>query len=477
MDYKQQLFDYIDAHTDEMVEDVIRLCRIDSVRSSYEAGKPYGEGPYQALMAAMHLCERYGFATKNYDNYVMTADLNAGAPQLDILAHMDVVAPGDGWTVTKPFDPVVQDGKIYGRGTSDDKGPAMAALYAMRAVKELGLPVTKNCRLILGSDEECGSSDIVHYYAVEQEAPMTFSPDAEFPVTNVEKGQFRCELRAEFPAAAGAGAGSASAGQAAILKAFRGGTTTNIVPGKAEAEVCGLDDDLIRTEAEAVTKATGVKFNITGMLGGLRIHAEGQGAHASKPEGGKNAVLALLQLLNRLPFVESAQRDILKKLEKCFPYGDHNGDALGIHVSDEISGSTTVSLNIVDVSETKLYAKFDSRTSIAANEENTVKKAEALLQEQGFTVDAGYNPPHVVPEESPFIQTLLQAYETVTGLKGRCAAIGGGTYVHHLKNGVAFGAVGETTDTHMHGADEFMLIEELKQAAKIYALSIAELCR
>lgn len=469
MEYKQQLFDYIDAHTDEMVEDVIRLCRINSVRSSYEAGKPYGEGPHQALMSAMHLCERYGFATKNYDNYVITADMNAGAPQLDILAHMDVVAPGEGWTVTKPFDPIVQDGKIYGRGTSDDKGPAIAALYAMRAVKELGLPVTKNCRLILGSDEECGSSDIVHYYAVEQEAPMTFSPDAEFPVTNVEKGQFRCEFEAKFPAAEqkdGAG----------LLKAFRGGTTTNIVPGKAEAEVCGLDDDLIRAEAEKVTEATGVQFNITGMQGGLRIHADGKGAHASKPEGGKNAVLALLQLLNRLPFAACGQQDMLKKLGKCFPYGDHNGNALGIHISDEISGSTTVSLNIVEVTETKLYAKFDSRTSIAANEENTVKKAATLLEQNGFEVKPAYNPPHVVPAESPFIQTLLKSYEAVTGIPGRCVAIGGGTYVHHLKNGVAFGAVGETTDTHMHGADEFILIEELKQAAKVYALSIAALC-
>src|SRR5699024_10557105 len=108
--------------------------------------------------------------------------------QLDILAHLDVVPAGEGWTVTEPFEPVEKDGRLYGRGTADDKGPAVAALYALRAVKELGIPLKKRVRLILGTDEECGSSDIQHYYAVEKEAPMTFSPDGAFPVVNIEKG-------------------------------------------------------------------------------------------------------------------------------------------------------------------------------------------------------------------------------------------------------------------------------------------------
>ena len=113
------------------------------------------------------MAEGYGFAISNYDNYVGTVDFGGTESQLDILAHLDVVPAGEGWTVTKPFEPVEQDGKLYGRGTADDKGPAVAALYAMRAVKELNIPLKKRVRLILGTDEECGSSDIAHYYAVE----------------------------------------------------------------------------------------------------------------------------------------------------------------------------------------------------------------------------------------------------------------------------------------------------------------------
>ena len=74
-----------------------------------------------------------------------------------------------------------KDGKIYGRGTADDKGPAIAALYAMRAVKELGIPVKKNVRLILGTDEECGSSDIRHYYSVGGGGPHDLLSGRQLP--------------------------------------------------------------------------------------------------------------------------------------------------------------------------------------------------------------------------------------------------------------------------------------------------------
>ena len=159
--YQKKIEEFIDAHRQEMVDDICRLCRINSERSGYQEGMPYGKGASMALSEALGLAERYGFAIHNYDNYVGTADLNDKEKQLDILAHLDVVPAGDGWSVTGPFEPLEKDGKIYGRGTADDKGPAVAALYAMRAVKELGLPVSKNARLVLGTDEECGSAPLL----------------------------------------------------------------------------------------------------------------------------------------------------------------------------------------------------------------------------------------------------------------------------------------------------------------------------
>ena len=196
------------------------------------------------------MMEEYGFSITNYDNYVGTADLNDKERQLDILAHLDVVPAGEGWTVTEPFEPVEKDGKLYGRGTADDKGPAVAALYAMRAIKELNIPVKKNVRLILGTDEECGSSDIEVYYKREQEAPMTFSPDAAFPVINIEKGRIPGGFTASF---------AASEALPKIVS-IDAGIKVNVVPGKAKAVVAGLDMDVLTAAADEAEKKTGVSF-------------------------------------------------------------------------------------------------------------------------------------------------------------------------------------------------------------------------
>ena len=219
--------------TSYCVEQLKALCAIDSTKKSYRAGKPYGQGCFEVLREALHLGESYGFSINNYDNYVGTIDLNDKERQLEILAHLDVVPGGEGWTVTEPFQPVVKDGRIYGRGTADDKGPAVAALYAMRAVRELGIPLKKNVRLVLGTDEECGSTDIEHYYSVEEEAPMTFSPDASFPVINIEKGHFHGQFSAAFE----------KSGALPRLVSFESGVKSNVVPGKAYALFEGLEGD------------------------------------------------------------------------------------------------------------------------------------------------------------------------------------------------------------------------------------------
>lgn len=467
MDISERLSKFIDEHTDEMVADTMKLCAVNSEKGAYEEGKPYGEGPFKALNEAMDLCEKYGFDVTNYDNYVAAVDMNDKESGLDILAHMDVVAAGDGWTVTEAYKPIVKDGRIYGRGTSDDKGPAMCALYAMRAVKELGLPLSRNCRLILGTDEECGSSDIKHYYAIEKEAPMTFSPDGEFPLINVEKGQFRGSITKSFD-------GKLKDRDFIYIK---GGTTVNIVPGKAEAAVCGLPLSDILPHAKELEEDTGVKFSFSENEGSVVIAAEGKGAHASTPENGKNAAIALCTLVAKLPLDESERRTALLNFLELFPYGVTDGSGIGIKMSDEVSHATTCSLDIFEMTEQELYAKWDARTCASSNHENCVEPAEKSVREKGFDVETDFLPAHVVDGDSDFVKTLLACYEKYTGKKGECLAIGGGTYVHELKNGVAFGAVGDTTDTHMHGADEFMIIEEMKTAAKIYAEAIYELCK
>lgn len=475
MEYRDKIEQYIDSHRQEMLNDIVTLCRINSEKMPYKEGMPYGEGVCAALGQALTMAENYGFAVRNYDNYVGTADLNEKEAGLDILAHLDVVPAGEGWEITKPFEPLEKDGKLYGRGTADDKGPAVAALYAMRAVKELGIPLSRNVRLILGTDEECGSSDIPHYYAVEKEAPMTFSPDANFPVINTEKGMFRGHFTGEWE----------KSSALPRLCSIHAGVKINVLPGKGEAVFQGVTTEAMEQAVKETEAAIGVHFEVeysdyTPEKGDqmAKVTAVGEGAHAAHPEGGNNALTALIYLANRLPLAPCGQTEALKKLEECFPHGDFQGKALGIAMEDEVSGPLTLTFSMLEVTETGLEGWFDSRCPICANEENVLKPTKALMESRGFQfLTDSMTPPHHVPGDSHFVQTLLKVYEEYTGQKGECQSTGGGTYVHDLENGVAFGAAMPETDNRMHGADEFAVIDELLTSAKIFAQAIAELCR
>lgn len=470
--YKKEIEAYIEAHKEEMVQDIFTLCRINSEKMPYEEGKPYGKGAAAALDAAMAMAEGYGFSVTNYDYFVGTADLNDKEKQLDILAHLDVVPAGEGWTVTQPFEPVLKDGKLFGRGTADDKGPAVAALYALRAVKELGIPLTKNARLILGTDEECGSSDIAHYYKVEEEAPMTFSPDAAFPVTNVEKGGLNGHFIGSF----------APSSTLPRLVSFDAEIKVNVVPGKAYAVTEGLDRAEMDRVAAEVEKEIGIHFDLEseGLDSGVsqvKITAVGTGAHAAHPYDGNNALTGLLTYLTRLSFAPCPQIEAVKNLLALMPHGDVNGKALGIAMEDEVSGELTLAFSILHVTAEQLDGTFDSRCPICANEDNVLKVVKEKMAAIGLNMDTDHmKAPHHVDGDSHFVKTLLKAYESYSGRKGECQYMGGGTYVHNLKNGVAFGAALPETDNRMHGADEFAVLDELVLSAKIFAQVIVDLC-
>ena len=446
--YRKEIEEFIEAHRQEMLDDICTLCRINSEKMPYKEGMPYGQGAFTALAEALSMAEAYGFSITNYDNYVGTADLNDKESQLDILAHLDVVPAGEGWKETEPFEPVVKGDKLFGRGTADDKGPAVAALYAMRAVKELGVPLKKNARLILGTDEECGSSDIAHYYAIEKEAPMTFSPDGSYPVVNTEKGSLNGHFTASF-------------------------APSEALPNLVQ----GIDVEVMEKAAEAVTGETGIRFEFEVEEDFATITAIGEGAHASKPEEGNNALTGLLVLIQRLSFAACEQISTIGRLLELIPHGDTSGNALGIAMSDEISGDLTLAFSLLTISDSELDGTFDSRCPICATKENVLDVAKAKMAEKGFTLlNDSMRPPHHVDGDSEFISTLLRTYEEYTGRKGECIAIGGGTYVHELKNGVAFGAAMPETDNRMHGADEFAVIEELIVSAKMFAQVIIDLC-
>ena len=280
MDRREQIAGWVDAHREELLEDLRTLCRIRSVAGEPAENAPYGEGPARALAAAMEMCAGYGLDVQNHGNRVMTADLGgAEGRTLDILAHLDVVAEGDGWD-SDPYEPVIRDdGYIYGRGVADDKGGAVAALYSLRCVKELGLPQKTGCRLILGTDEECGSSDIEYYYRTEKPAPNTFTPDSEFPVCNAEKGFYRLRFRKSWEP------------ETALprVTSLSGGTTTNAIPTEAWAVVAGMEPIHLMAGAAPLCAELGAICRVEEAPEGAKLTVVGRGCHAASPELGVNA--------------------------------------------------------------------------------------------------------------------------------------------------------------------------------------------
>ncbi|MCI8525332.1 MAG: M20 family metallopeptidase [Oscillospiraceae bacterium] len=465
--YQEQIKAYFAAHRAEITADIAALVRVRSDRGEAAPGAPFGPGPRAALDRFLEIAGGMGFAVRNYDGYVGAVDLQAGPAQLDILAHLDVVPAADDWTVCKPFEPVERDGMLYGRGAADDKGPAVAALWAMRCVKELGVPLPKNVRLIAGTDEECGSSDLAYYYQKERPAPMTFSPDADFPVINIEKGGLRAHITAEF----------APAQALPRLTAFHSGFKVNVVPDTAEAVVAGLGAADAQPVCDALAAKTGLAFRLAETAAGLRITAAGTGAHAACPEAGNNALTGLLALAAALPLADCDGSRKLRALSELFPHGDYLGKALGVAQADELSGPLTISLNMLDVSETGLNACFDCRAPLCANDGNMRQVTARRCAAAGLALeDAPMYPPHHVPADSPLVRTLLDIYERYTGRKGAALSTGGGTYVHDLENGVAFGCAMPGVDTHMHGADERVILDDLLLAGAMFAQAILELC-
>ena len=445
----------IESMHDKMIDTLQKWIRVPSVKGEAAPGAPFGREVRSMLDMALADCEQMGFKTQNFDGYIAHADLGEGSDEdaLAILAHLDVVPEGDGWKYP-PYGAVIENGRMYGRGTSDDKGPAVAALYAMKAVKDAGIPLRRKVRLILGCDEESGWEDIAHYNKVATMPRMGFSPDASYPIINIEKGICRLELHGVL----------SSEGLQVI--AFNNGERPNVIPGRASALVAG--DAAAAAQAEAAAKKLDIPAEVQLTDEGVAITVTGISGHAAYPETARNANGEMLLLLRELG-VQGNLRLLADKIGL-----DYKGEGLEISVSDGISGYLTCNLGIIRADEGGVYATLDIRYPVMTNPDMIIKNVSASLP--GMRVEAmEVKEPHHVPAGSELVQNLLDAYHEVTGYERKCLYTGGGTYARSLQEGVAFGASFPQDEDLAHQANEYADIEGLYKNMKIFALAIVKL--
>lgn len=448
--------EYIGSVEEEIIQDLADLVAIPSVKDEPRGSALFGEEPKRALLKMKEICDEMGFKTTVYDNAVLCADYcpNGESPELGILAHLDVVpAQTENWS-TNPFLLTEKNGVLYGRGVIDDKGPAVAALWALNAVKELKLPLNKGVRLIFGTDEENGSADLEIYKKHDKFPKNVFTPDGSFPVINIEKGMLRLKF---------------SGNTGSNYMEFRGGNIPNAVADKAKAIIRKVSADKARA---AISEDFEGKFIVTERGDNIFISCDGKAAHASTPENGVNAVTALLSLINRL-----TDEPGLQGIGKLFPFGETDGTSLGLKCSDESGALTCVLSTLAIMPSGECEGTVDIRFPTCIDLQTVQNKVCSLLESHKLKCEVILgDEPHVVSKDSEFVRKLLKVYEEIESEKGECIAIGGGTYVHNIEGGVAFGAERGATDYHMHGDNEFITKEELLKDAVLFAHAIAEIC-
>jgi len=457
----------VSHRSDELINDLSELVSIDSSRDTEHKTSefPLGPGPAKALKTFLHFADRDGFETKNVDNLAGRIEFGDGDDAIAILAHVDVVPEGPGWN-TNPFEPVIKDGNIYARGASDDKGPGLASYYAMKIIKELNLPTSKKAQLILGTDEESEWVGINHYMEKETMPETGFSPDAEFPAINGEKGIVSFKVTFKTP-------------KIGLVTNFAAGIRPNMVPQNAEADL-NMDvesaDDIKAKLTDFLAANPEIKGSIT-TDDDAHVKIIGKGAHAMEPFNGINAATYLAKFLTTLNLNDS------EKLYFTFIANelhlDFAGKHLGIDNKDDVMGELTLSPNIYEYNDKNANILLNIRYPKGDTGDTLTEKINKVLPAGVSAAIEGHNQlPHFVDADDPLVQALVGAYRDHTDDKTTEAfTVGGGTYGRILKHGVAFGAMFPGDENVMHQPNEYINVDKLLKSTAIYADAIYRLIK
>lgn len=440
---------------DEIIASIQESIRIESVLSEAEPDAPFGKGCKDALMHMLELGESMGFKTGHADYHMGWIDFGEGEEMLGVLGHADVVPAGEGWTYPA-FGAEIHDGVLWGRGCVDDKGPTIGALYAMKAIRDLGLPIDRRIRVLVGTNEESGHGCAKYYKKMGCEMPtIGFTPDAEFPAIFYEKGISRFTAGLEVK----------DKGNIEV-ESFTGGTVVNVVTPYCKLVVNGPLKVNPVSDRVTVTEENGKTI----------VEAKGIGAHGSTPHKGINAAILVLESVKENDFGGDFQKMVDFILEKI-GY-DTVGEKVGVHYTCEETGETSFNLGVVKYDGKNMEFQFEIRYPKTGTKEAIDEKVFAALKEYGLEVLATrYEYPVYVPKNSELITKLMKVYQEETGDMGEALAIGGGTYAKEFPNMVAFGPIFPGDPDVIHQPNENVTVEGLMKSIQITAGAMWELAK
>ena len=451
----------IEKNKNNIIETLCELIKIPSVSNeNSNTDFPFGEECSNALKYALNLGKSMGFKTKNVDNYCGYIEFGEGKELVGIIGHLDVVPAleDDGWS-SPPFLPSIREGKIFGRGAIDDKGPVVASLYAMKAIKD-NVKVSKRVRLILGLNEEKSWKCIEYYKNHEEHPSIGFSPDANFPGIFAEKGIMSIELNNNF-----------SIKNFSILDINCNDNAINVVP-----KYCSITlKSNLPNISHKYSNSENIKIhNINSNT--IKIESFGIASHAAHPELGKNAITNLVKyLLDNFEF----DSNYLNRLYELGVFSLESPEFMSNTKIQDESGILTSNVAVLDYIDNKLIIKINLRVPVHTNCED-IKLKYDLLKNEFNTLEVKtirIQEPLYIEKNNYLVKTLVDIFNKKTGLNEEPIAIGGGTYARAFKNFISYGAMMPGSIDMCHQVDEFIKIDNLILASKIYADAIYELSK
>ncbi|MCE5196981.1 MAG: Sapep family Mn(2+)-dependent dipeptidase [Negativicutes bacterium] len=462
MELNKAIQEKVRAYQEDMIRDIFSLVAIDSVKTAAVEGKPFGAGPAAALAKSKEIAEALGFTAVNLDNYCTYAQMGEGEQKIGILAHVDIVPLGEGWT-KNPLGGDRENGFIYGRGVSDNKGPCVMSLYAMKIVRELGIPIHKNVRVIMGANEESGMQCVKHYREVEGGFDYGFTPDAAFPVTFGEKGSYRANFSA----------GKLGKGEVKLLS-VQGGTAANVVCPAVDALLdCGKQSETVAEKFKAYLSRNDLGGQVSHSAEGITtLRLVGKAAHASTPQLGVNSISHMMAFLaevtEEIPFVQA--------YNACIGLG-FNGEKCGVDLSDQY-GRLTFNVGLISTQDDTVTASIDIRYPVTILDfaPHAAVIAEHLTASGAVLSGVRIGKPLFVDPNSDLVRVLSEVYVEVTGdTVNQPGTMGGGTYAKGFDHCVAFGAEFAGDDNRIHNTDECLQIEKMLKATEIIAHALIKL--
>ena len=463
----------LEGYKEDMIKDLQTLVRIKSVDELGIEGQPvpFSEGVQEVFQATLAMGKREGFDTFNANNYGGHIEwkVDDAAETMAVLGHLDVVPEGSDWDFD-PYGAEVKDGRMYGRGTSDNKGPIVATLYALKAIKEAGYVPRKNIRVILGLDEETNWDGMGKYLEMAGKPDFGFTPDGVFPLLHSEMGVLVFDLVGKF-------AKTPAGAKGLELRSINGGTASNSVPDFAKAVVfCEEGYEDVRAKAEAFNENEEHKIVCKGRGKSLEISVQGISAHGARPHMGFNAVCQLMKFMGNLTFANDSVADYVEFFNTCIGFGN-KGYGMGCGLTDEVSGELIWNTGVIDANEEAWKLVINVRYPVTCTDAQVYEGMAPVLNKYGYgVVKKSHDGPIYLPVDHPVIVALMEAYKEFSGdVDAKPGVTGGATYARTIPNAVSFGILFPDEKNVMHHRNESIDLEKWFRATKIVTESIVRL--